>query len=752
MTNQISVNETINQVVIDESNSSVVKLIAAGPQGIQGAASTVAGPSGTLVRSGSDAPANTLGNNGDWFIETTNNRLYGPKADNEWPGEFVSLVGPSGTLVRSGSDEPADSLGNNGDWYIDSTSHVLYGPKASNTWPTPGTNLVGPQGQQGIQGEGSATVTIGTTSLGSTSTDVSVTNSGSSTEAVLNFTIPRGETGTDGTDGKTILNGSGTPSGGNNGDFWIDTNTNKLYGPKANDTWDTSSFVSLVGADGTDGKSVLNGSGVPQSTDGVDGDFWLETTNTRLYGPKSNGAWSSYVSLIGSGGGGGGISNVVEDTSPQLGGALDVQAQEINTSTTNGNIKLAPNGTGLLEVKGNTNSGTIQLNCEDNSHGVKIKGPPHSASASYTFTLPNDIQENKYLKTDSSGNTSWDTPPDTNTTYSVGDGGLTQNNFTDTLKTKLDGIADNATANAGTITSVTGTSPIASTGGATPAISISEATTSAAGSMSSADKTKLDAIEESADVTDTTNVDSAGAVMNSDLDGKGEILVGDGDGDPTALAVGGTNGHVLMVDSSESTGVKWASHKGIFTSYAQLVDQKASNVHGGAVGSSTGWEFRDLNTEKFDPDGIVLGFNGVSTGTTKSNGSNTYTVATNTTEFALGAGTYFIRARAPAIECSRSMFYLRIYNNFDAARSSYYSGGSSSTTWTNTATAGGDPLGSVTPELSTRFTLTETKLMVVRQYFQGGVNTDSYAQGISALGSYNSTIHSIYTVVDIYKE
>ena len=395
MTNQISVNETINQVVIDESNSSVVKLIAAGPQGIQGAASTVAGPSGTLVRSGSDAPANTLGNNGDWFIETTNNRLYGPKANNEWPGEFVSLVGPSGTLVRSGSDEPADSLGNNGDWYIDSTSHVLYGPKASNTWPTPGTNLVGPQGQQGIQGEGSATVTIGTTSLGSTSTDVSVTNSGTSTEAVLNFTIPRGGTGTDGTDGKTILNGSGTPSGGNDGDFWIDTNTNKLYGPKANDTWDTSSFVSLVGADGTDGKSVLNGSGVPQSTDGVDGDFWLETTNTRLYGPKSNGAWSSYVSLIGSGGGGGGISNVVEDTSPQLGGALDVQAQEINTSTTNGNIKLAPNGTGLLEVKGNTNSGTIQLNCEDNSHGVKIKGPPHSASASYTFTLPNDIQENK---------------------------------------------------------------------------------------------------------------------------------------------------------------------------------------------------------------------------------------------------------------------------------------------------------------------------------------------------------------------
>ena len=104
----------------------------------------------------------------------------------------------------------------------------------------------------------------------------------------------------------------------------------------------------------------------------------------------------------------GGISDVVADTTPQLGGALDVQAQEINTSTSNGNIKLAPNGTGLLEVKGNTNAGTIQLNCENNSHGVKIKGPPHSASASYTLTLPNDDgSADQVLKTDGSGVLSW---------------------------------------------------------------------------------------------------------------------------------------------------------------------------------------------------------------------------------------------------------------------------------------------------------------------------------------------------------
>ncbi len=53
-------------------------------------------------------------------------------------------------------------------------------------------------------------------------------------------------------------------------------------------------------------------------------------------------------------------------------------------------------------------------------------------------------------------------------------------------------------SNTAQVTSVTGTAPIASSGGATPAISISAATTSAAGSMSGADKTKLDGIASSA--------------------------------------------------------------------------------------------------------------------------------------------------------------------------------------------------------------------------------------------------------------
>lgn len=140
-------------------------------------------------------------------------------------------------------------------------------------------------------------------------------------------------------------------------------------------------------------------------------------------------------------------AGLVTDLSPQLGGNLDVNGQDI-VSTSNGAIDLDPNGSGKVTFKGNSTRGAGQfvLNCEQNSHGIIVKGPPHSAGASYTLTLPNtDGSANEVLKTDGSGNLDWVAQTtDTNTTYSVGDGGLTQNNFTNTLKSKLDGIAASA--------------------------------------------------------------------------------------------------------------------------------------------------------------------------------------------------------------------------------------------------------------------------------------------------------------------
>ena len=88
----------------------------------------------------------------------------------------------------------------------------------------------------------------------------------------------------------------------------------------------------------------------------------------------------------------GGSLNIVDDDSPQLGGDLDMNGQDIVT-TSNANIELAANGTGHVVVKGNTNQGAITLNCENNSHGQKIIAASHSdlASASgypSTLTLP----------------------------------------------------------------------------------------------------------------------------------------------------------------------------------------------------------------------------------------------------------------------------------------------------------------------------------------------------------------------------
>jgi len=79
--------------------------------------------------------------------------------------------------------------------------------------------------------------------------------------------------------------------------------------------------------------------------------------------------------------------DVVNDTSPQLGGALDVQTHDIVT-TSNRDLELAPNGTGKVVVKGNDNQGAIKLNCEANSHGQTIIAAPHTESANNTLTLP----------------------------------------------------------------------------------------------------------------------------------------------------------------------------------------------------------------------------------------------------------------------------------------------------------------------------------------------------------------------------
>ena len=92
--------------------------------------------------------------------------------------------------------------------------------------------------------------------------------------------------------------------------------------------------------------------------------------------------------------------------------ALAIAATQLTGNiTVPGNVYLAPSGTGFTELRGNTNAGAIRFNCESNSHGVTLKGPPHSASATYTLELPNaDGAANQILTTDGNGKLSFTAP------------------------------------------------------------------------------------------------------------------------------------------------------------------------------------------------------------------------------------------------------------------------------------------------------------------------------------------------------
>ena len=62
-----------------------------------------------------------------------------------------------------------------------------------------------------------------------------------------------------------------------------------------------------------------------------------------------------------------------------------------------------PSPTLTVKGDGSSTDGAIQLNCSQNSHGVKIKSPPHSAGQSYTLILPQSVgTANQVLATNGS--------------------------------------------------------------------------------------------------------------------------------------------------------------------------------------------------------------------------------------------------------------------------------------------------------------------------------------------------------------
>ncbi len=422
---------------------------AQGAQGVQGVQGVKGVDGQTLVAgsaalSGSTNPSASIGANGDFYVNTTTNMLFGPKAGGAWPSGSVSIIGPqgpqgiqgvqgsqgvagvngingatgpqgpqglqgetgaqgtsgtagqiliAGNAALSGTVDPAASVGVNGDFYVNTTTNMVFGPKAAGAWPAGSISMVGPQGHQGLQGAVGPQGAIGATGpqglvgatgavgpIGPTGVKGDTGATGDQGVAgVAGATGPAGPTGAAGATGATGATGVQGPAGGQgaqgvagtngqlliagnaalsgtvdpantvgvNGDFYVNTTTNMVFGPKAGGVWPSGS-VSMVGPQGQQGlqgvqgaqgvagangvagatgpqgpqgvagpmglqgttgtagqiliagNAALSGSTDPSASVGVNGDFYVNTTTNMVFGPKVGGAWpGGSVSLTG---------------------------------------------------------------------------------------------------------------------------------------------------------------------------------------------------------------------------------------------------------------------------------------------------------------------------------------------------------------------------------------------------------------------------------------------------------------------
>jgi hypothetical protein len=179
---------------------------------------------------------------------------------------------PAATWL-SGSGVPSSGLGSNGDLYFRTATGDTYF-KSGGSWSL-ALNLVGPQGATGATGGA-------------------------------------GATGAAGSNGATWLSGSGVPSGGSgaNGDFYLRTSNGDVY-TKSAGTWSVTGNIlgptgatgsagstGAAGSNGAPGAVWRSGSGAPSNGTGIDGDYYLRTSNGDVY-LRSGGTYSVVGNILG---------------------------------------------------------------------------------------------------------------------------------------------------------------------------------------------------------------------------------------------------------------------------------------------------------------------------------------------------------------------------------------------------------------------------------------------------------------------
>ena len=161
-----------------------------------------------------------------------------------------------GNQILSGIGAPTETLGNVGDYYLDLSNSNLYGAKTAQGWGNP-ISLKGIQGDKGEKGDTGATGQKG----------------------------DKGDTGATGQKGEKGDTGA-TGQKGEKGD----TGATGQKGEKGD-----------TGTPGQNGSKIYAGIGAPTINIGAVGDWYIDSQNKRLYGPKEASGWSNeYISLFSS--------------------------------------------------------------------------------------------------------------------------------------------------------------------------------------------------------------------------------------------------------------------------------------------------------------------------------------------------------------------------------------------------------------------------------------------------------------------
>ena len=252
------------------------------------------------------------------------------------------------------------------------------------------------------------------------------------------------------------------------------------------------------------------------------------------------------------------VTNTVDGRDVSVDGAKLDTIPVISTSST---------ASFIAKGDGSSQDGYIQLNCYQNTHGIKLKPPPHSASASYTLTFPNDDgTANQLLSTDGSGVLSWATVSASDSTKLPLAGGAMTGAIT--TNSTFDGVDVGARDAVLTDTTTKATAALPKTGGAMTGAITTNST------FDGVDIATRDAVLTATTTTANAALPKAGGAMtgaitsasNLTLDAAGEIHLDADNSGVVRLKDGGTEfGAVFAASSNLNIKVQGAANDIIFS-------------------------------------------------------------------------------------------------------------------------------------------------------------------------------------------